>query len=190
MTWPYADENSISKGDILLVGYNGGEELCYVEVLMRADDGLMQVTRESTDFVGKVTNSNDFAMGVVRSFEESTAAITVFGPGDSWNRRYTTYGDLKVSTSSTKTSDGRFNALSPYFYETHNYEINYSQCFVWEYDYKRNSMKKLSGSSLEVGDTVIIRGNEYSPREIIVLKNNDAVPNLEDCEMYEMMSGN
>ncbi len=188
MSWPYADEESIKKGDILLVGYNNGDELCYVQMMMRADDGLMQVTRESTDFAGKVTNGNDFAMGVVRGFNGASAQITIHGPLDTWNRNYTTYGDLKVSTSTSKQADGRFNALGNFGYETHDFEVGYSQCVVWEYDYNRNTMKKLNGNALKTGDTVIIRGNEYSPREVIVLKNYTTIPELSDYEAYEAMN--
>lgn len=188
MSWPYADETSIKKGDIVLVGYNNTDDLCYVQMMMRANDGLMQVTRESTDFAGKVTNGNDFALGVVRGFNGTSATITIHGPLDAWNRNYSTYGDLKVSSSTSKLANGRFNAMANFGYETHDFEVNYSQCMVWEYDYERGNIRKLSGSSLKTGDVVMVRGNEYAPREVIVLKNNANIPDLSDYEAYEAMN--
>lgn len=188
MSWPYADETSLNRGDIVLVGYNNTNDLCYVQMMVRADDGLMQVTRESTDFAGKVTNGNDFAMGVVRGFNGTSATITIHGPLDAWNRNYSTYGDLKVSSSTSKLANGRFNAMANFGYETHDFEVNYSQCIVWEYDLARNTMKKLNGSALKAGDPIIIRGSEYAPREVIVLKNYTTIPELSDYEAYEAMN--
>lgn len=188
MRWPYADEKTISKGDVILVGKDNGDDVCYVEMMIRAADGLMQTVMGSANFAGKVTNGNDFALGVVRDFDDNAASITIHAPVNDLNPRQTTSGDLKINNTTSYQANQRFNAIKTYGYYTMKYDVNYSQCFVYEYDYERGIIKKISGNTLKQGDIVIVRGNIYAPKEIIVYKNNPALPDLSDYEAYEAMS--
>ncbi len=190
MTYPYAGPDSIYPGDILLVGTNGYADICYVEVLMRASDCIIEPTDDSTDYVDKYLNAYGYNKGFVTGFEDSRTKIKIIGSVEQYNLRRGTSADINYKLRPTKignrweysitsyavayspSSGGLFNMIEPFFCETHEYETLYSQCVVWEYDYKRKTAKIVDGSALKEGDSVVIRGSTSSPREIIILKNN------------------
>lgn len=163
---PYADETSLKKGDIVLIGKNRGETICYVEMAMRAADCVMLIPQTQDDWYGRLNNSSSYFKGVVTALSGyDEVYLRIVGEYTGSNQRKT-----------TEAPNYRLTAL----FDDRNAPYDFSSCkYVWIYDYNKNRIEVVDSYAIEVGDVIVGRGSATSPKDCIILKNYPAEPEFD-----------
>lgn len=162
---PYVDETSLKRGDIILVGKNKTDDVCYVEMAMRASDGVMLIPHSQDDWDGRMNSSSSYFKGVVTSVSgKETVYLRVIGEYNGSNGRKTTEGPNYRATA---------------FFDDRNVPYDFTTCkSVWVYDYDRNIIEVIDGYSIEPGDVIMGRGSITSQNDCIILKNYPCEPDF------------
>ena len=162
---PYADETSLKRGDIVVVGKNRGENICYVEMAMRADSSVMLISHNQDDWYSRMSGSSGYFKGVVTALSGyDEVYMRILG-------EYT--GSIQRET--TEKPDFRQTA----YHDDLNVPYDFTTCkYVWAYDYARNTIELLNAHAINVGDVIIGRGASTAPKDCIVLKNYPAEPDF------------
>lgn len=162
---PYADGTSLKRGDIIIVGKNRGEEICYVEMAMRADNCVMLITQSQDDWYGRLYGSGSYFKGVVTALS---------GYDEVYMRIVGEY----TGTIQRETTEGPDFRQSAYF-DDKNAPYDFTGCkYVWIYDYARNRIEVVDAYAIEVGDVIVGRGSALSPKDCIILKNYPVEPDF------------
>ncbi len=170
---PYADENSLKKGDVILVGKDRGNEVCYVEIAMRADDCVMLLPANSSSFSNRMIYAHVLKKGVITGFygENEVLVRSVGEYSASAYRRTTPYmNNFDPSNMFEDNTDYRLT----YLYDDVNMPHNFTRSNVWIYDYERNKIETANHTVLDEGDVILVRGAALSPIDCIILKNYPA----------------
>lgn len=160
---PYVDETSLKRGDIIIVGKNKTDDVCYVEMAMRASDGVMLIPHTQDDWDSRMNSSSSYFKGVVTSVSgKETVYLRIIGEYTGSNGRKTTEGP---------------NYRASAFYDDRNVPYDFTTCkSVWVYDYDRNIIENIDGYSIEPGDIIMGRGSSTSQNDCIILKNYPCEP--------------
>ena len=150
--------DTLKPGDIVIVGKNGGSEVCYVEMAMRAKDGVMLITSSQASYYARMSGADYLGKGVVSEItEENEFLVDIVGEYNSANRRQVSLPENYRYT--LFFSDKKV----PYAFENAGK--------VWIYDYEKGTAELINSSAIKEGDTVMIRGSAAKPKDCIVLKN-------------------
>lgn len=152
------DENTLKKGDIVIVGKNGGSEICYVEMAMRAEDGVMLITSSQSSYYARMSGADYLGKGTVMEItDKNEYLVDITGEYNAENRR-------QVSMSENYRYTLLFNDRNvPYSFENSGN--------IWIFDYSDCSMQVVNSSVIKEGDNVMIRGAASKPKDCIILRN-------------------
>ena len=152
------DYNTLKKGDVIIVGKNGGTDVCYVEMAMRAADGVMLITSAQSSYYGRLSGADSLVKGVVTGISDNNEfLVESFGEYNSENRR-------QIS----EAANYRYTLL----YHDRDMPYNFNKASnLWLYDYSDGTMTPITEATIQVGDTVMIRGAASAPKDCIVLRN-------------------
>lgn len=153
----YADNESIRPGDIILVGKDRRDEICYVEMAVRAQNGIMLYPSTRNGYVNTMTGDT-YKKGTVTGFSVwGDPLVSTIG-----------YYNSSVSRSSTPTRDFKGENFDYYKDMFHNL----SKCkSIWIFDYKTKTMETASFSDIMLGDELMLDGTAFAPVDCIILRN-------------------
>ena len=170
-THQYADNESIKRGDILLVGKDYRTGICYVEVAMRAENCVQLYPSTQSSFVGRL-KSKSIQKGVVVGYT-NTGEILV-----------NTVGQYHKNAARTTTPPANYklveNGKVGSFYYDRKMPYNFTACkSVWIYDYSSKTMEVATYSDIMIGDILMVTGSALAPLDCIILRNNPNEPSFD-----------
>lgn len=170
-THQYADNESIKRGDILLVGKDYRTGICYVEVAMRAENCVQLFPSAQSSFVGRL-KSKSIQKGFVTGFT-TTGEILV-----------NTVGQYHKNAARTTTPPANYKLVEngkvgSFYYDKHM-PYNFTNCkSVWIYDYSSQTMEAATYSDIMIGDILMVNGSALAPLDCIILRNNPNEPSFD-----------
>lgn len=179
---PYADETTLRRGDIILVGKDQGNEICYVEMAMRAEDCVFLPTNYYSSFANRMLGETAMTKGVITAYSiDDEVLVRSVGEYTLAGRRSTTHYPNSYNPGGLIEENTDYT-LS-YFYDDVNMPYNFSSCKnMWSYDYKAKQMTVINHNDLIEGDVILVRGKSLTPDECVVLRN---YPNEASFEYWQ-----
>ncbi|MBR2884685.1 MAG: S-layer homology domain-containing protein [Clostridia bacterium] len=148
----YADPDSIRPGDIIVVGKDRSNEARYIEIVMRAKDGVHRYPNNQSSFAGRWKGDN-IRKGIVTGFLPS-GEILINSIGYVSDR-------AEMPSKSINT-----------FYYDRKVPNDIAKCkSIWKYDYISKTIEAATHSDLMIGDIVMIDGAALAPVDCIILRN-------------------
>lgn len=148
----YADPDSIRPGDIIVVGKDRSNDVRYVEIVMRAKDGVHRYPNNQSSFAARWKGDN------IRK-----GRVTGFLPS----------GEILINSIGYVSDRAEMPSKSiNTFYYDRKVPNDIAKCkSIWKYDYISKTIETATHSDIMLGDFVMIDGSALAPVDCIILKN-------------------
>ena len=152
----------LKAGDIILLGMDRNDEVSFIEVVLRGDRGVNQITSAAGKiYTSRISNSAQIEKGIVTKCSDGFYNVRVINEYNEDTARTTVVANENVGK---------------YYDETTLVRFSYSSCRIIEMDYATGKAKKVSHTTLREGDAVLYMGPTYKPTYCMILRNNPIEP--------------